>query len=100
MAPSNECPLFPKPKKGKGQTQKENKKRNEITQANAALITTGLSFAQAIHGKNSQQRAARGNNSPASNNDNNSKINGINLEAINATNCREDISLFYRQYSK
>ncbi|GFX88631.1 probable RNA-directed DNA polymerase from transposon X-element [Trichonephila clavipes] len=59
MASSTECPLFPKPRKGKGQTPKDNKKRNEITQANAALITPGLSFAQAIQSKNSQQRTAR-----------------------------------------
>ncbi|GFT45607.1 uncharacterized protein TNCV_1055601 [Trichonephila clavipes] len=75
MASSTECPLFPKPKKGKSQPQKENKKRNEITQANAALIAPGLSFAQAIQGKNSQQRAARGNDSSASDNDNNNKFN-------------------------
>ncbi|GFW72667.1 probable RNA-directed DNA polymerase from transposon X-element [Trichonephila clavipes] len=51
MASSTECPLFPKPQKGKDQSQKDNKKRNKITKANAALITSGLSFAQALHGK-------------------------------------------------
>ncbi|GFS32502.1 hypothetical protein TNIN_356541 [Trichonephila inaurata madagascariensis] len=91
MASSTECPFFPKPKKAKGQTQKGNKKRNEITQANAAFITPGLSFAQAIHGKNPQQMAARGNDSSASKNDynNNNNNKGINLEAINATNGQE-----------
>ncbi|GFY21585.1 hypothetical protein TNCV_1167301 [Trichonephila clavipes] len=75
--------------KGKGQPQKDNKKRNEITQANAALITPGLSFAQAIQGKNPQQRAARGNGSSASNNDNNDKNKGINLEALNVSTGQE-----------
>ncbi|GFT97992.1 uncharacterized protein TNCV_3125781 [Trichonephila clavipes] len=45
MASSTECPLFPKPRKGKCLPQKENKKkRSEITQANAALITPRLEF--------------------------------------------------------
>ncbi|GFT59820.1 uncharacterized protein TNCV_2496481 [Trichonephila clavipes] len=63
MASSTECPLFPKPRKGKGQSQKENKKRNENTQENSAFITPGLSFAQVTSGHNSQQRAARGSDS-------------------------------------
>ncbi|GFW33132.1 uncharacterized protein TNCV_2110601 [Trichonephila clavipes] len=67
MVSSTECPLFLKPRKGKGQSQKENKKRNEINQANSAFITPGLSFAQATNGKNSQQRAARGNDSSTPN---------------------------------
>ncbi|GFX35455.1 hypothetical protein TNCV_102621 [Trichonephila clavipes] len=44
MASSTECPLFPKPRKGKGQSQKENRKRNENNQENSAFITPGLSF--------------------------------------------------------
>ncbi|GFU89397.1 hypothetical protein TNCV_1783791 [Trichonephila clavipes] len=44
MASSTECPLFPKPRKGKGQPQKDNKKRNETTQASAAIITPRLEF--------------------------------------------------------
>ncbi|GFX80748.1 uncharacterized protein TNCV_553881 [Trichonephila clavipes] len=60
MASSTECPLFPKPRKGKGQSQKENKKQNDNIQANSAFITHGLSFAQVTNGINPQQRAARG----------------------------------------
>ncbi|GFU09371.1 hypothetical protein TNCV_143551 [Trichonephila clavipes] len=85
MASSTECPLFPKPRKGKGQPQKENKSRNEATQANAAKITPGLSFAQAVQDKKPQQRAARGNDSSTSNNDTTNKVQGINLEALNAS---------------
>ncbi|GFW06961.1 hypothetical protein TNCV_1539401 [Trichonephila clavipes] len=44
-------PPLPKPRKGKGQPQKENKSRNEATQANAAKITPA-SFAQAVQDKN------------------------------------------------
>ncbi|GFY64251.1 hypothetical protein TNIN_149021 [Trichonephila inaurata madagascariensis] len=85
-----EYPLFPKPKKGKGQSQKENKKRNDISQANAAKIIPGLSFAQAIAGKNPQQRAARGNESSTSNTDNNcNKNNRLNIEALNAPNSQD-----------
>ncbi|GFW66337.1 hypothetical protein TNCV_1712351 [Trichonephila clavipes] len=51
MASSTECPLFPKPRKGKGQSQKENKKRNDNTQENSAFITPGLSFAQVTSDK-------------------------------------------------
>ncbi|GFY75498.1 hypothetical protein TNIN_111101 [Trichonephila inaurata madagascariensis] len=52
-------------------------------------LPLGRSFAQAIIGKNSQQRAARGNESSTSNSDNNSKNNGLNLEALNATNSQD-----------
>ncbi|GFT59875.1 hypothetical protein TNCV_982211 [Trichonephila clavipes] len=76
MASSTECPLFPKPRKGKGQPQKDNKKRNETTQASAAINTPSLSYAQVVQGKKPQQRAARGTDSSASNNDNNNKFQG------------------------
>ncbi|GFT35233.1 nucleic-acid-binding protein from transposon X-element [Trichonephila clavipes] len=58
MASSTECPLFPKPRKGKGLSQKENKKRNDNIQTNSAFITSGLSFAQVTNGIYPQQRAA------------------------------------------
>ncbi|GFT52231.1 uncharacterized protein TNCV_2530921 [Trichonephila clavipes] len=89
MASSTECPLFPKPRKSKGQPQKDNKKRNETTQASAAINTPSLSYAQVVQGKKPQQRAARGTDSSASNNDNNNKFQGINLEAINASTGQE-----------
>ncbi|GFT83326.1 hypothetical protein TNCV_1555491 [Trichonephila clavipes] len=96
MASSTECPLFPKPRKGKGQPQKENKSRNESTQASAAKITPGLSFAQAVQGKKPQQRAARGNDSSTSNNDTTNKVQGINLEALNASTGQEgEFSFFH-----
>ncbi|GFW07223.1 hypothetical protein TNCV_3694161 [Trichonephila clavipes] len=85
---STECPLFPKPRKGKGQSQKENKKRNDNIQANSAFITTGLSFAQVTNGINPQQRAARGNDSSTSNSDNKNKNKGFNSETLNPTNCQ------------
>ncbi|GFY50754.1 hypothetical protein TNIN_128101 [Trichonephila inaurata madagascariensis] len=80
-------------------SQKENEKRNEIKQANAAKITSGLSFAQAIIGKNSQQRAPCGNESSTSN-VNNSKNNGLNLEALMQPIAMTEISPSYKQYSK
>ncbi|GFW02995.1 uncharacterized protein TNCV_156151 [Trichonephila clavipes] len=73
MASSTECPLFPKPRKGKGQSQKENKKRNEKTLENSAFILPRLSFAQVTSGQNSQQRAARGSDSSTSNSENKNK---------------------------
>ncbi|GFT45292.1 hypothetical protein TNCV_2452201 [Trichonephila clavipes] len=88
MASSTECPLFPKPRKGKGQSQKENKKRNENTQENSAFITPGLSFAQVTSGHNSQQRAARGSDSSTSNSDNKNKNKSFNSETLNHINCQ------------
>ncbi|GFX03215.1 probable RNA-directed DNA polymerase from transposon X-element [Trichonephila clavipes] len=88
MASSTECPLFPKPRKGKGQSQKENKKRNENIQENSALITPGLSFAQVTSGQNSQQRAARGSDSSTSNSDNKNKNKSFNSETLNHINCQ------------
>ncbi|GFY19469.1 hypothetical protein TNCV_4646451 [Trichonephila clavipes] len=88
MASSTECPLFPKPRKGKGQSQKENKKRNDNIQANSAFITPGLSFAQVTNGINPQQRAARGNDTSTSNSDNKNKNKGFNSETLNSTNCQ------------
>ncbi|GFU70440.1 uncharacterized protein TNCV_1669751 [Trichonephila clavipes] len=59
MASSTECPLFPKPRKGKGQSQKKIK-NGTITPRKIPLFLPGLSFAQVTSGQNSQQRAARG----------------------------------------
>ncbi|GFV96374.1 hypothetical protein TNCV_2869521 [Trichonephila clavipes] len=87
MASSTECPLFPKPRKGKGQSQKENKKRNDNTQENSAFITPGLSFAQVTSGQNSQQRAARGSDSSTSNSEN-KKNKSFNSETLNHINCQ------------
>ncbi|GFT01570.1 probable RNA-directed DNA polymerase from transposon X-element [Trichonephila clavipes] len=88
MASSTECPLFPKPRKGKGQSQKENKKRNDNTQENSAFITPGLSFAQVTSGQNSQQRAARGSDSSTSNSENKNKNKSFNSETLNHINCQ------------
>ncbi|GFU22717.1 nucleic-acid-binding protein from transposon X-element [Trichonephila clavipes] len=88
MASSTECPLFSKPRKGKGQSQKDNKKRNENTPENSAFITPGLSFAQVTSGQNSQQRAARGNDSSTSNSDNKNKNKSFNSETLNHINCQ------------
>ncbi|GFW42985.1 RNA-directed DNA polymerase from mobile element jockey [Trichonephila clavipes] len=88
MASSTECSLFPKPRKGKGQSQKENKKRNENTQENSAFITPGLSFAQVTSGQNSQQRAARGSDSSTSNSDNKNKNKSFNSETLSHINCQ------------
>ncbi|GFT51103.1 putative RNA-directed DNA polymerase from transposon BS [Trichonephila clavipes] len=87
MASSTECPLFPKPRKGKGQSQKQNKKRNDNTQENSAFITPGLSFAQVTSGQNSQQRAARGSDSTTSNSEN-KKNKSFNSETLNHINCQ------------
>ncbi|GFX16884.1 probable RNA-directed DNA polymerase from transposon X-element [Trichonephila clavipes] len=91
MASSTECPLFPKPRKGTGKSATENRKRNENNQNTYPLIIPGLSFAQVLNPNKSQQMAARGNASSASNqnNDNSQTKNNdrnetINKETINA----------------
>ncbi|GFX48474.1 uncharacterized protein TNCV_583741 [Trichonephila clavipes] len=73
---------------GKGQSQKENKKRNENTQENSAFITPGLSFAQVTSGQNSQQRAARGSDSSTSNSDSKNKNKSFNSETLNHIYCQ------------
>ncbi|GFU20546.1 probable RNA-directed DNA polymerase from transposon X-element [Trichonephila clavipes] len=60
MASSTECPLFPKPRKGKGQSQKKIKNGTITPRKIPLLLLPGLSFAQVTSGQNSQQRAARG----------------------------------------
>ncbi|GFR00389.1 hypothetical protein TNCT_410281 [Trichonephila clavata] len=88
MASSSECPLFPKPKKGKGKSIKENKARNANSQANQSLTIPGLSFAQVVTPKESHQMAPRGNvpSASATNNSLNVNINkdNLNLETANA----------------
>ncbi|GFQ73569.1 uncharacterized protein TNCT_662241 [Trichonephila clavata] len=84
MASSIECPLFPKPKKGKGKSPTDNIQRNENTQANSAKIIPGLSFAQAINNKNNQQMAVRGDAPSASNNQSQKVKENKNREAPNA----------------
>ncbi|GFR30816.1 hypothetical protein TNCT_313971 [Trichonephila clavata] len=83
MASSIECPLFPKPKKGKGKSPKENQQRNEISQANNAKIIPGLSFTQAANSKNHQQMAVRGNAPSASNNQYANRAESNNRDAPN-----------------
>ncbi|GFU20580.1 uncharacterized protein TNCV_3368691 [Trichonephila clavipes] len=75
-------------RKGKGQSLKENKKRNDNTQENSAFITPGLSFAQVTSGQNSQQRAARGSDSSTSNSENKNKNKSFNSETLNHINCQ------------
>ncbi|GFS55229.1 hypothetical protein TNIN_401341 [Trichonephila inaurata madagascariensis] len=66
MASSTECPLFPKPRKGTGKSATENRKRNEINQK-TPMVIPGLTFAQVSNPNKSQQMAAQGNASSASN---------------------------------
>ncbi|GFY21905.1 hypothetical protein TNCV_3295491 [Trichonephila clavipes] len=80
MASSTECPLFPKPKKGKGKSPVENLKRN-----NNNPVLPGISYAQILNPNKSQQMAAPGNASSASNKTENSKNENVNLEALNAS---------------
>ncbi|GFR15834.1 uncharacterized protein TNCT_321911 [Trichonephila clavata] len=73
------------PRKGKSNTQKSNKTRNESQQAAQALIIPGLSYAKVTTGKENHQLAARESTSSASeNNQSTPKINP-NPEALNAT---------------
>ncbi|GFQ99680.1 hypothetical protein TNCT_80411 [Trichonephila clavata] len=96
MASSIECPLFPKPKKGKGKSPKYNQQRNDITQANSAKIIPGLSFAQAINSKIHQQMAVRGNAPSASNNQYPKGKENNNREATNApSNETEEFTFFH-----
>ncbi|GFY70982.1 uncharacterized protein TNIN_221811 [Trichonephila inaurata madagascariensis] len=80
MASSTECPLFPKPRKGKSKSQIENLKRhNDIS-----MVKPGLSYSQALNPNKRHQMAPRGNASSAPEN---KKINNnepINLEALDA----------------
>ncbi|GFY43599.1 hypothetical protein TNIN_358941 [Trichonephila inaurata madagascariensis] len=88
MASSTECPLFPKPRKGTGKSATENRKRNEINQKTTPTVIPGFTFAQVSNPNKSQQMAAQGNASSASNQNQsqakNSKNEAINMEAINA----------------
>ncbi|GFY52839.1 hypothetical protein TNIN_412731 [Trichonephila inaurata madagascariensis] len=80
MASSSECPLFTKPRKGKGQSPVENLKRN----FESSQIKPGLSYLQALNPNESHQMAARGNASSASENLINNKNETVNMEALNA----------------
>ncbi|GFW12789.1 uncharacterized protein TNCV_3884991 [Trichonephila clavipes] len=80
MASSTECPLFPKPRKGKGKSPVENVKRH----FNNSQVIPGVSYSQALNPDKSHQMAARGKISSASENNENSKHNNINTEALNA----------------
>ncbi|GFR13238.1 uncharacterized protein TNCT_115611 [Trichonephila clavata] len=90
MASSTVCPLFPKPRKGKGKSAKENKKRNETTQNVTTTITSNLRFAQAVSNNIPNQMAARVNDSSASSNDNNQNKDKIPTEAIKAIQKKKD----------
>ncbi|GFX84149.1 hypothetical protein TNCV_3214801, partial [Trichonephila clavipes] len=87
--PRPNVPSSLSPERAKANTKKENKKRNETTQASAAIIPLQLELCSSCSKAKPQQRAARGTDSSASNNDNNNKFQGINLEAINASTGQE-----------
>ncbi|GFU47131.1 nucleic-acid-binding protein from transposon X-element [Trichonephila clavipes] len=80
MASSTECPLFPKPRKGKGKSQVENVKRH----FNNSQVIPGVSYSQALNPEKSQQMAAPGKTSSASESNDNNKNNSKNTEALNA----------------
>ncbi|GFQ81862.1 hypothetical protein TNCT_358501 [Trichonephila clavata] len=85
MASSSECPLYPKPTKGKSKSLQENKNRYETPQVNTSLIVPGLSFAQVACSKNQQQMAARGSDPSTSNNFKTSQKESLPQEIINST---------------
>ncbi|GFX34056.1 hypothetical protein TNCV_912571 [Trichonephila clavipes] len=82
MASSTECPFFPKPRKGKGKSQVENVKRH----FNNSHVVPGVSYSQALNPDKSQQMAAPGKTSSASEPNGNSNNNNISefgfLQAI------------------
>ncbi|GFU02606.1 uncharacterized protein TNCV_3755211 [Trichonephila clavipes] len=80
MASSTECSLFPKPRKGKGKSQVENVKRH----FNNSQVVPGVSYSQALNPDKSQQMAAPGKTSSASESNVNIKNISINTEALNA----------------
>ncbi|GFY77427.1 hypothetical protein TNIN_141661 [Trichonephila inaurata madagascariensis] len=86
MASSTECPLFPKPRKGTGKSSSENRNRNnsELKQNASPMVIPGFSFAQVSNPNKSQQMAAQGSASLASNQTKNSNKAPENTEAINA----------------
>ncbi|GFV52478.1 uncharacterized protein TNCV_1579971 [Trichonephila clavipes] len=81
IASSTECPLFLKPKKGKGKSPTKNLKRNFASNP----VIPGISYSQALNPNKSHQIAAPGNTSSSSNNLKNNKNETINMEALNAT---------------
>ncbi|GFR14974.1 hypothetical protein TNCT_351031 [Trichonephila clavata] len=85
MASSSECPLYPKPKKGKSKSPKENKNRHETPQVNTSLIVPGLSFAQVTSTKTQQQMAACVNDPSASNCFKSNQKENIPSEIMNFT---------------
>ncbi|GFR09653.1 hypothetical protein TNCT_65091 [Trichonephila clavata] len=85
MASSSECPLYPKPKKGKSKSPQENKNRHETPQVNTSLIVPGLRFAQVASSKNQQQMAACGSDPSTSNTIKTSQKESLPQEITNST---------------
>ncbi|GFX13812.1 hypothetical protein TNCV_3421241 [Trichonephila clavipes] len=75
-----ECPLFPKPRKGKVKSLVENLKRH----FNNSPVIPGVSYSQALNPDKSHQMAAPGKTSLASEKNENNKNNNINTEALYA----------------
>ncbi|GFV60942.1 uncharacterized protein TNCV_925561 [Trichonephila clavipes] len=62
MASSSQCPLFPKPRKGKGKSPASNLKRN----SNTTPVTPGLLYSQVLNSDSKHQMSAPGLASSAS----------------------------------
>ncbi|GFR11287.1 glycine receptor subunit alpha-3 [Trichonephila clavata] len=80
---SSECPLYPKPQKGKSKSPQENKNRHETPQVNTSLIVPGLSFAQITSTKTQQQMVACGSDPSAFNSFKSNQKENIPSEKIN-----------------
>ncbi|GFW26765.1 hypothetical protein TNCV_2851551 [Trichonephila clavipes] len=79
MASSSQCPLFPKPRKGKGKSPANNLKRN----ANTTPVTPGLLYSKVLNSNSKHQMSAPGLASSASEKSENIKNNSSNKETLN-----------------
>ncbi|GFT59814.1 hypothetical protein TNCV_2496431 [Trichonephila clavipes] len=79
MASSSQCPLFPKPRKGKGKSPASNLKRN----SNTTPVTPGLLYSQVLNSDSKHQMSAPGLASSASEKSKNSKNSSSYKETLN-----------------
>ncbi|GFS85380.1 hypothetical protein TNCV_4884861 [Trichonephila clavipes] len=79
MAFSTQCPLFPKPRKGKGKSPADNLKRN----LNTTSVTPGILYTQVLNSNSNHQMSAPGFASSASEKIENNKNNSFNKETLN-----------------
>ncbi|GFT65206.1 uncharacterized protein TNCV_2816111 [Trichonephila clavipes] len=91
MASSSQCPLFPKPRKGKGKSPANNLKRH----TNTTPVTPGLLYSQVLNSNSKHQMSAPGFASSASEKSENIRNNSSNKETLNVPqNASNDFGYF------